>query len=154
MKELFQTMAELIKVLPDNEALRRSIVFAAWAKIAGADMKSHTTAHELRGTRLQVAVANETWRKQLSSLGPEYIRRLSALVGDGVVTYIEFLVIPESFAERKKRTVEIVSVLLDNEILTPDLLEASRSIRNEEFRKAFLLAAAGSLMYREKHGHP
>lgn len=154
MKELFQTMAELLKVLPDNAALRRSIVFAAWAKIAGADMKPHTTAYELRGTRLQVAVANETWRKQLSSLGPEYIRRLSALVGDGVVTYIEFLVIPESFAERKKQTVETVSVLLDNEILTPDLLEASRSIRNEEFRKAFLLAAAGSLMYREKHGHP
>ncbi len=154
MKELFQTMAELLKVLPDNEALRRSIVFAAWAKIAGADMKPHTTAYELRGTRLQVAVANETWRKQLSSLGPDYIRRLSALVGDGVVTYIEFLVIPESFAERKKQTVGTVSVLLDNEILTPDLLEASRSIRNEEFRKAFLLAAAGSLMYREKHGHP
>ena len=63
-------------------------MFARWAQIVGPELAAHTTPEGLAGSELTVAADSTAWATQVRLLAPQLVRRLSAELGDGVVTRV------------------------------------------------------------------
>lgn len=90
MNELFRALPAILKEFDDNETLREAVTFAAWRKIAGESLGQHAVPFRLNQKRLTVAVKNETWRKHLENLSGQMIFKINSVLGQAIVTYIEF----------------------------------------------------------------
>ena len=92
MERLFGAIPAVLKNLEPNEQVTKAVVFAAWKQAAGDNLSIRASAVEFRGTRLVVAVEDETWRKNLQSLAPPLLAKMNAALGNGTVRFIEFRV--------------------------------------------------------------
>jgi hypothetical protein len=155
MNELFRTLPKLLKELNDNEDVREAIVFAAWKKIAGEALNEQTVAKRLAEKRLTIAVTGDMWKKHLESLSGQMIFKLNSMLGQAIVTFIEFQV-DESLvkANRKRKAISIEENLIADESalkkISPKLRKAANAIEDETLRNQFLLAA-GSCLVRQEH---
>ncbi len=155
MNELFRALPALLKEFDDNETVREAVTFAAWRKIAGESLGQHAVPFRLKQKRLTVAVKNETWRKHLESLSGQMIFKINSVLGQAIVTYIEFH-IDEKAVERanvQKQT----PVLSDEEFeeialeeVTPKMRRSADAIKDDNLRYQFLLAAGGALARKKK----
>jgi hypothetical protein len=155
MNELFRTLPKLLKELNDNEDVREAIVFAAWKKIAGEALNEQTVAKRLTEKRLTIAVAGDMWKKHLESLSGQMIFKLNSMLGQAVVTFIEFQVDEKLVVEnRKRKAVSIEENLITDESalkkISPKLQKAANAITDEALRNQFLLAA-GNCLVRQEH---
>jgi hypothetical protein len=75
-------MAELLRARPAEEA-----VLLAWPLVCGKVVAARTTASAFSAGVLTVEVPDPTWRGQLASFVPRYIREYEALLA-GVVKEI------------------------------------------------------------------
>ena len=99
----FSRSAELLKEFEDKEEVREAVVFAAWRKIAGESLSEHTVPFRLFNKHLIVAVADKMWKRHLETLSGQMIFKLNSVLGQAVVTFIEFRVDEETLeAERAK----------------------------------------------------
>lgn len=64
-------------------------VLARWSEIVGAEVAVHVTPEGFRNGVLSVRASSTAWATQVRLLAPEFLKRLAAEVGDGVVTRIE-----------------------------------------------------------------
>lgn len=78
------------RVLTDEER-----VCAAWRAAVGPKIAPHARAERMVRTRLVVGVDDAIWRNQLFTLNRTILANLADLVGKGVVTDIEFHVVPQ-----------------------------------------------------------
>src|SRR5437868_10006102 len=92
MNELFRALPALLKEFDDNETVREAVAFAAWRKIAGESLRQHAVPFRLEQKRLTIAVKSETWRKHLEHLSGQMIFKINSVLGQAVVTFIEFRV--------------------------------------------------------------
>lgn len=155
MNELFRALPALLKEFDENETVREAVAFAAWRKIAGESLRQHAVPFRLRQKRLTIAVKSETWRKHLEHLAGQMIFKINSVLGQAVVTFIEFhideaAVERENFKERKTllSDEEFEEIALDE--VTPKMRRAADAIKDDNLRYQFLLAAGGALARRKK----
>jgi aspartyl-tRNA(Asn)/glutamyl-tRNA(Gln) amidotransferase subunit C len=102
MESLFNTLPALLKRLPDVPEVRRAVVFAAWRRTAGEELRERAKPLSIESRRLRVAVPDKNWQRQLESLAPQLLFKLNTLLEDSVVDYIEFVIDPAAFEPRDK----------------------------------------------------
>jgi hypothetical protein len=76
----------------DPEARAR----AAWQVAAGRKIAEHTRAASLVRQKLIVEVEDYVWQKQLNTLRHFLLRNLKEVLGEGVVTEIDFRPLPKN----------------------------------------------------------
>jgi len=153
MDDLFKALPKILRAAGDAEEVSEAVAFAAWRRAAGEGLRGCAVPFRLYRKMLVVSVADETWRKQLEQMSPQLIFRMNSLVGQALVTYIEFRVDPKTVREERARAKqsEYERLVGEENALerARELDEAADAIHDEELRRRFLLAA-GSCMNRMK----
>lgn len=154
MNELFRAIPNLLDEFGDNPELREALVFAAWKRIAGESLNQHTVPFRLFGKHLVIAVADLMWKRHLELLSQQMIYKLNAAMNQELVTFIEFRIDEDTVkTERSKIAPKEISeeefreLALEN--ITPALRHSADSIKDDNMRYLFLLAA-GSCLARKK----
>jgi len=83
------------------------VACAAWARAVGARLAKHTHAAKLVRGRLVVEVEDETWKRNLFSLSRHVMRNLEKFIGPGIVTDIEFRVLPPRREPQRAQTLDL-----------------------------------------------
>jgi hypothetical protein len=154
MEDLFRSMPKLLREFEDTDEIREAIAIAAWRRIAGDSLCEHAVPFRLFNKHLIVAVTSNTWKKHLEHLSGQMIFKLNSVLGQALVTFIEFRVDEDTvLAERTKNKTPTVSreefeeIALDE--VTPKLRGAADAIKDDNLRYQFLIAA-GSCLARKK----
>jgi hypothetical protein len=151
MEDLFQSLPKLLRAAGESEEVLEAASFAAWRRVAGEALRGCAVPFRLFNKRLIVSVPDTTWRKQLEQVSPQLVFRLNSLLGQAVVTYVEFRVDPQTVrAERARlRNTEYERLTQEETALdrAAELDAAAHAIHDEDLRRRFLLAA-GSCMNR------
>jgi len=153
MDELFQALPKLLRAAGDSEEVLEAAAFAAWRRAAGEALRGCAVPFRLYGKRLTVCVPDVTWRRQLEGVSPQLIFRVNSLLGQALVTFIEFRVDPQTVGEERARQRQSHYERLECEERAleraHELDDAASAIQDEELRRRFLVAA-GSCMNREE----
>jgi hypothetical protein len=154
MEDLFRALPKLLREFDDTDEIREAVALAAWRRVAGQSLCEHAVPFRLFNKHLIVAVANPTWKKHLEHLSGQMIFKLNSMLGQAVVTFIEFRVDEETvLEERAKNKIPTISSEEQEEIaleeVTPKLRGAADAIKDDNLRYQFLLAA-GSCLARKK----
>ncbi|MCY7345005.1 MAG: DUF721 domain-containing protein [Pyrinomonadaceae bacterium] len=154
MQELFRALPKLLKEFEDTEEVREAVVFAAWRKIAGESLSEHTVPFRLMKKHLIVAVADKMWKRHLESLSGQMIFKLNSVLGQAIVTFIEFRIeaatlAAERAAHRKNQLTDEQRREIALDEITPKLRRSADAIKDDNLRYQFLLAA-GSCLARKK----
>lgn len=152
MDRLIKTLPGILRAAGDSEEVREAACRAAWKHAAGEGLRDHAVALRLQRKTLMVAVADETWRKQMQSLSGPLLLRLNSILGHPLVTFLEFRADPNAVARVRmsqdpKQT--------DPDQVNPDtvpleLVEAAAEIQDKDLRRAFLGAAISCINRLEK----
>jgi len=154
-------MDQLIKALPgvlqaagDSEDVAEAAAIAVWKHVAGDGLRPHAAPLRLHNKTLTVAVADAIWQKQLDSLAGQLLFRLNSLLGQPVVTYIEFRVDPETLQSAREQQTNIArrSDYETNafEPIPVELVSAAAAIHDHDLRRAFLGAATSCIRRLEE----
>lgn len=151
MDELFQALPKLLRAAGDSEEVLEAAAFAAWRRAAGEALRGCAVPFRLHAKKLVVSVPDVTWRRQLEGVSPQLIFRVNSLLGQALVTFIEFRVDPQTVGEERARLRRSQYERLEREEhaleRARELDDAASAIRDEELRRRFLVAA-GSCMNR------
>lgn len=149
MEDLFQTLPKLLRAAGESEEVLEAASFAAWRRVAGEALRGCAVPFRLFNRRLIVSVPDTTWRKQLEQVSPQLVFRLNSLLGQAVVTYVEFRVDPQTVrAERARlRSTQFERLTQEEAALdrAAELDDAAHAIHDDELRRRFLLAAGSCL---------
>jgi hypothetical protein len=154
MQDIFRALPKVLREAGESEPLREPLVLAAWKRIAGENLERNTAPVKLDEKRLVIAVADEIWKRHLEHLSGQMIFKLNSLLGEEVVTFIEFRVDAKQFsavreAQERKAAERLNFDRRSQEELTPRLRKAAESIEDPELRELFL-QAAGNCLVRKK----
>src|SRR5688500_14166494 len=154
MEDLLQALPKLIRAAGESEEVLEAASFAAWRRVAGEALRGCAVPFRLYRKTLVVSVPDSTWRKQLEQVAPQLVFRLNSLLGQAVVTYVEFRVDPQTVrAERARLRSNAYERLTQEEAAldrAADLDVAAHAIHDDELRRRFLLAAGSCLNRRNE----
>lgn len=155
MQDLFRALPKLLKQFEDTEEVREAVVFAAWRKIAGESLSGHTVPFRLFNKHLIIAVADKMWKRHLEDLSGQMIFKLNSILGQPVVTFIEFRIEAATleaerakFQKQKLSDAEMVEIALDE--ITPQMRHSADAIADDNLRYQFLLAAGSCLARKNR----
>jgi hypothetical protein len=153
MDALIRSLPKLLRAAGETEEVLEAATMVAWRRVAGEALRGQAVPFRLYRKTLVVAVPDTTWRRQLEAMSGQLLFRLNSLLGQAVVTYIEFRIDPQTIRaqraalepktnreEQERRALECVSKGVE---------PAAGAIRDEELRRRFLLAAGSCLDRRE-----
>lgn len=146
MNQLIKSLPNILRAAGDSEEVAEAAAIAAWKHAAGDGLKGRAVAVNLENRTLTVLVADAIWQKQLHAMRAQLLFRVNTILGQSIVSAIEFVIDPElaaSQAEQQKTKEEPV----DNEVPL-ELWSAANAIHDKELRKRFLKTAALSLKRR------
>jgi hypothetical protein len=158
MEDLIRSLPNLLRASGDAKEVCEAVALVAWRRVAGEGLRGQAVPFHLYGKTLVVAVADTTWKKQLEAVSGELLFRLNSLLGQPIVTYIEFRVDLKTVrAERAARK----SLIADNEQdelraiqnASGEVSNAALAILDEQLRQRFLVAA-GSCIERTEEPRP
>ena len=153
MDDLFKALPKLLRAAGESEEVAEAAAFAAWRRVAGEGLRGSAVPFRLYQKTLVVAVPDATWRRQLEGVSGQYLFRINSLVGQPLVTYIEFRVDPKTVAgERARlRNPEYERMTREDNALrrAGELDDDARQIHDEGLRRRFLIAA-GSCLNRSR----
>lgn len=151
MEDLFQVLPKLLRAAGESEEVLEAAGFAAWRRVAGEALRGCAVPFRLYRKTLVVSVPDSTWKRQLEQVAPQLVFRLNSMLGQAVVTYVEFRVDPQTVREERARLRDSPYEQLTREEAAlgraVELGPAAEAIRDDELRRRFLLAA-GSCMNR------
>ena len=154
MEELIQSLPKLLRAAGEAEEVLEAAAFVAWRRVAGEALRGCAVPFRLYRKTLVVAVPDTTWRKQLEAVSGQLIFRLNSLLGQPVVTYIEFRVDQKSVkAERARMNVAHAATDEEEEQAIEGagpLRAAASAIRDEDLRRRFLIAAGSYMNAQER----
>jgi hypothetical protein len=154
MEDLFQALPKLLRAAGEYAEVSEAVAFAAWRRVAGEALRGCAAPFRLYRKTLIVAVPDATWRKQLEQVSPQLIFRLNSLLGQALVTYVEFRIDRKTVNEERARLNQSRHEQLDQEEdalrRAGELDEAANAIRDETLRRRFLLAAGSCMNRRSK----
>jgi predicted nucleic acid-binding Zn ribbon protein len=157
MDDLIRTLPKILRAAGETEEVAEAVAMVAWRRAAGPALRGQAVPFRLYRKTLVVAVADTTWQKQLERMSGQLLFRLNSLLGQAVVTYIEFRVDPATVrAERETISPRTSPEEQEQRALRSaggEVLSAADAIHDEELRRRFLLAA-GSCIDRRESGKP
>src|SRR5918911_1752111 len=103
MDDLFQALPKILHAAGESEEVSEAAAFAAWRRVAGEALRGSAVPFRLYRKTLVVSVPDATWRKQLEQMSPQLLFRLNSLLGQAVVTYVEFRVDPQTVNGERAR---------------------------------------------------
>ena len=146
VNQLIKSLPNVLRAAGDSVEVAEAAAIAAWKHASGDGLKGHAVAVKLENRTLTVSVADAIWQKQLHSMRGQLLFRVNTLLGQPVVSAIEFVVDPKiatAQAEQQKPKAEP----LDNEVPL-ELWSAANAIHDKQLRKSFLKTATLSLKRR------
>ena len=146
MNQLIKSLPAILRAAGDSEEVAEAAAIAAWKYAAGDGLKGHAVPVKLENRTLTVSVGDAIWQKQLNSMRGQLLFRVNTLLGQPIVSAIEFLIDPKlatAQVEHEKPEDE----QLDNEVPL-ELWSAANAIHDKELRKSFLKTASLSLKRR------
>ena len=154
MDDLIRVLPKFLRAAGETEEVLEAAAMIAWKRVAGEGLRGQAVPFRLYRKTLIVAVADTTWQKQLEAVSGQLLFRLNSLLGQAVVTYIEFRVDPATVrAERAKYASEIDTETQERRALesaSGQVSTAAEAITDEQLRRRFLLAAGSCIDRREK----
>jgi len=149
MDDLIQALPKLLRAAGESEEVTEAAAFVAWRRVAGEALRTCAVPFRLHRKTLVVAVPDATWRKQLEAVSGQLIFRLNSVVGQALVTFIEFRVDPETVGRERQRLGDVAydaaageeSALRRAAEIEPE----AAAIRDEDLRRRFLVAAGTCL---------
>jgi hypothetical protein len=154
MEELIQSLPKLLRAAGEAEEVVEAAAFVVWRRVAGEALRGCAVPFRLYRKTLVVAVPDTTWRKQLEAVSGQLIFRLNSMLGQALVTFIEYRVDqPTVQAERARmRLSQVPHAEEDEQALrgAGGLGAAADAIRDEDLRRRFLLAAGSYMNAQER----
>jgi hypothetical protein len=155
MEDLFRTLPKLLRAAGETEEVLEAAALVAWRRVAGEGLRAQAVPFRLYRKTLIVAVADATWQKQLEAMSGQLLFRLNSLLGQAVVTYIEFRIDPKTVrAERDAARAETANRGEQErralKTVSGDISVAADAIHDEDLRRRFLLAAGSCIDRRER----
>ncbi|MGH9903572.1 MAG: DUF721 domain-containing protein, partial [Pyrinomonadaceae bacterium] len=151
---LIRALPKLLRASGDAEEVAEAAALVAWRRVAGEALRGCAVPFRLYRKTLVVAVPDTTWKKQLEAISAQLLFRVNSLLGQAVVTYIEFRVDHQTVLKERAR---IRPANADPEMRERRALEraeglmaAAASIRDEDLRRRFLLAAGSYFEAQER----
>lgn len=155
MQDLFRTLPKILKEFDDSAEVREAVAFAAWRKVAGKSLLEHAVPFRLFNKKLIVAVTDKMWKRHLEDLSGQMIFKLNSILGQTVVTFIEFRIDEETVSNERNvhrknnlSDAEYAEMALDK--VTPKLRRSADAIKDDNLRYQFLLAAGSCLARKER----
>lgn len=153
MDDLIRTLPKLLRAAGEAEEVLEAAAMVAWKRVAGEGLRGQAVPFRLYRKTLVVAVPDTTWQKQLEAMSGQLLFGVNSLLGQAVVTFIEFRVDPKTVnAERALRPPEINHAAREQRALNTAngaVLAAADAIHDADLRHRFLLAAGSCLDRRE-----
>ncbi len=155
MRDFLGSIPEVFKNFDGNEAAKEVFVISVWKRIVGESLAEHAVPVRLIKKTLIVAVASETWRKQMADLADQMVFKLNTAFGLSIVSFIDFRIDAKVIREHKTK-IEAARIsdaewneLARNEV-TPGLQNAAETIADDSLRSVFLAASGSSLARRRQ----
>ena len=152
MDELIQSLPKLLRAAGEAEEVLEAAAFVAWRRAAGEALRAAAVPFRLYRKTLVVTVPDVTWRRQLEEAAGQLVFRINSLLGQALVTYIEFRVDPQTVNEERARLrhADPFGPAAEEAAYAraQELRAAAAAIHDEDLRRRFLLAA-GSCMNRK-----
>jgi hypothetical protein len=146
MNQLIKSLPTILRAAGESEEVAEAAAIAAWKHAAGDGLKGRAVPVKLENRTLTVAVADTIWQKQLNSMRGQLLFRVNTLLGQPVVSAIEFVIDPK-LAMAESTQGKPKEEPLDNEVAL-ELWSAANAIHDKELRKSFLKTATLSLKRR------
>lgn len=155
MDDLIRSLPKLLRAAGEGEEVVEAAAMAVWRRVAGEQLRGQAVPFRLYQKTLIVHVADTMWQKQLEAISGQLLFRLNSLLGQAMVTYIEFRV--------DQKTVQEARAALPHEpdraqqekqalaTASAQLSTAAEAIHDDDLRRRFLLAA-GSCINRRADG--
>ena len=155
MDDLIRTLPKLLRAAGETEEVLEAAALVAWKRVAGEGLRAQAVPFRLYRKTLVVAVADATWQKQLEAMSGQLLFRLNSLLGQALVTYIEFRIDPKTVrAERAVvKTEEINRAEQESRAMqsvSGEVAHAAVAIHDDDLRRRFLLAAGSCIDRRER----
>jgi hypothetical protein len=146
MEDLIKILPNILRTTGEAEEVAEAAAMVAWRRIAGEGLRAHAVPFRLYRKTLVVAVTDKTWQKQLEAMSSQLIFQINSVLGQALVTYIEFRIDPQTV--QNKRGIQRQPVVVKEEQeeralkrITTDLNSAALAIQDEDLRHRFLVAA-------------
>jgi len=143
MNQLIKSLPQVLRASGNAAEVAEAAAIAAWKHAAGDGLKEHAIALRLENRTLIIAVADPIWRKQLTSMRGQLLFRVNSIVGQPLVSALDFVIDPKLVKPRVEQP-EQQHEPLDNEIPL-ELWSAANAIHDKDLRKSFLKTALLSL---------
>ena len=154
MDDLIRALPKLLRAAGEAEEVAEAAAFVSWRRVAGEVLRGCAVPFRLYRKTLVVAVPDTTWQKQLEAVSGQLIFRINSLLGQALVTYVEFRVDPQTVqAERARLRMPAVDAGRQEEDALDSaagLRAAAEAIRDDDLRRRFLIAA-GSYINAQEH---
>ncbi|HYN84674.1 MAG TPA: DUF721 domain-containing protein [Pyrinomonadaceae bacterium] len=156
MDDLIRALPQLLRAAGDAEEVAETAAFVAWRRAAGEQLRGVAVPFRLYRKTLVVAVPDAAWRGQLEAISGQLLFRVNSILGQPVVTYIEFRVDPQTVRkerERLRRRAEAVRTAAHDEGAlrrAAELEDAASAIRDDDLRRRFLVAAGSYIEAQER----
>ena len=150
MNQLIKSLPQVLRAAGNAEEVAEAAAIAAWKHIAGDGLKEQAVPVKLVDRTLIVAVADAIWKKQLHSMRSSLLFRLNSLLGQPIVSTIDFVIdarVVKTRTEQSKPSEQP----LDNEVPL-ELWSAANAIHDKELRKSFLKTAMTALRRKASEG--
>src|SRR5918998_4891279 len=102
MDDLVRAIPKLLRAAGDAEEVVEAAACVAWRRVAGEGVRGLAVPFRLYRKTLVVAVSDVTWQRQLEAISPQLIFRLNSLLGQALVTYIEFRIDPQTVRRERQ----------------------------------------------------
>ncbi|HEV2879681.1 MAG TPA: DUF721 domain-containing protein [Pyrinomonadaceae bacterium] len=154
MDDLIRALPNLLRAAGDAEEVAEAAAMVAWRRVAGEALRGQAVPFRLHRKLLVVAVPDTTWQKQLEQISGQLIFRLNSLLGQAVVTYIEFRVDAATVRAERARIgqLDFDRAAQERRALhnSRPLADAAGAIQDEDLRRRFLLAAGSYIDAQQK----
>ena len=143
MNQFIKALPVVLRAAGDSDEVAEAAAIAAWKHAAGDGLKGHALPVKLENRTLTVAVADMIWQKQLHAMRGQMMFKINSILGQPIVSTIEFVVDPK-IAKARNEAPKPPEQPLDNEVPL-ELWSAANAIHDKELRKSFLKTAMAAL---------
>jgi len=155
MDDLIRTLPKLLRAAGETEEVLEAAALVAWKRVAGEGLRTQAVPFRLYRKTLIVAVADATWQKQLEAISGQLLFRLNSLLGQAVVTFIEFRIDPKTVGVARAAAQAQETNRLEQErralrSVSGEISTAAAAIHDHDLRQRFLLAAGSCIDRRER----
>lgn len=92
MEGLIKSLPAVLRASGNAPEVIEAAVIAAWKHTAGDGLKEHAVPLGLEDRTLRIAVADAIWQKQLHTMRGSLLFRVNTLLGQPLVSSIEFII--------------------------------------------------------------